>query len=277
MKPILFTLFIFTVHFINYFWRPAAGSTKKRVAKKSNLPPIPTEVMRKILEEHKEYYNELAINHQNEFKSRVAYFLKTKRFFWRARDGREITDEMRVLIAAAAVKLTFGFPKLAFLHFNTILVYPHDYYSRITRKYHLGEVNPRGFIVLSWRHFLHGMQDTNDGRHLGLHEMAHALMLENGIRNGEYNFLSRKWLRALDREAEREMRKIRNGQVDFFRRYAGVNAHEFFAVAVENYFERPAQFKLYNPKLYNIMRHLLLQDPLRLHPAKAKEKKAPTN
>jgi MtfA peptidase len=40
-----------------------------------------------------------------------------------------------------------------------------------------------------------------------------------------------------------------------------MNEHEFFAVAVENFFERPQEFKNAIPELYAILIKLLNQDP----------------
>jgi Mlc titration factor MtfA (ptsG expression regulator) len=54
---------------------------------------------------------------------------------------------------------------------------------------------------------------------------------------------------------------ITRGQ-DFFREYACTNTHEFFAVAVEIFFERPEGFKNEFPDLYNVLVRLLNQDPL---------------
>ncbi|MEP4532261.1 MAG: zinc-dependent peptidase, partial [Cyclobacteriaceae bacterium] len=48
----------------------------------------------------------------------------------------------------------------------------------------------------------------------------------------------------------------------FFRAYGGVSQAEFFAVAVENFFERPKEFKAYHSVLYQTMCKLLKQDPI---------------
>jgi Mlc titration factor MtfA (ptsG expression regulator) len=41
--------------------------------------------------------------------------------------------------------------------------------------------------------------------------------------------------------------------------------HEFFSVAVENFFERPQEFKTILPELYSILAQLLRQDPIILY------------
>ena len=175
-----------------------------------------------------------------------------------------MTDEMKVLISASAIQLTFGFPKVRLSHFRNILVYPDAYYSTINRTYHRGEVNPRlSAIVLSWKSFVEGYIDE-DGRNLGLHEMAHALRLENKITNDEYDFLDAGALHDWELRATHTMREIDEGREEFFREYGAVNREEFFAVAVENFFERSALFSEKHPLTYSTLCNLLRQDPASL-------------
>lgn len=53
-----------------------------------------------------------------------------------------------------------------------------------------------------------------------------------------------------------------NADDKFFRVYAFRNTHEFFAVVVENFFERSEQFRIEYPELYAIIVRLLNQDPI---------------
>ncbi len=219
------------------------------------------------LAEHFLYYQNLSEENKKRFETRVQAFIDGNEFI--ARGYTHITDEMKALIAASAIQLTFGFNHLNFEHFAKILIYPDDYYSRITRKYHAGEVNMRGIVVLSWRNFVEGYKDHTDGKNLGLHEMAHALRLENGIENGEYDFIDADVLNRFHELGVAETRLIKRGQTHFFRHYAAMNMHEFFSVAVENFFERPQEFMDYHPELYMCLSELLKQDPLKLMPVQS--------
>ncbi len=207
------------------------------------------------------YYHTLTEKDKLHFEKRVQKFIDIKRFDPRG-TFTAVTDEMQVLIAASAIQLTFGYPGVYFKHFWRILVYPENYYSKITQQYHKGEVNTRGFIVLSWEHFLKGYMDVGDGINLALHEMAHALRLENSIKNDEYNFIDHKALKEFDRLGKIETIKIQEGSADFFRKYATANPDEFFSIAVENFFERPEAFKNHNPELYDATAKVLRQNPL---------------
>ena len=213
------------------------------------------------LQNYFRYYRALNPVEKRIFEKRVQKFINLKTFIPRGMDL--VTDEMKALIAGSAIQLMSGFPKIYFAHFKRILVYPNNYYSEISMRYHKGEVNMGGLIVLSWKNFVDGYIDHKDGRNLGLHEMAHALRLENAIRNEEYGFLDNDLLKTWTDLCYREIHKMEDGESDFFRTYAASNSHEFFAVAVENFFERPQDFHDWHSKMYNTLVQMLNQDPLR--------------
>lgn len=210
------------------------------------------------------YYNMLDDLGKVQFERRVQHFIFAKEFI--PRQIPEVSAEMKALIAASAIQLTFGLPYIYLTHFQRILVYPGDYYSTITRRYHKGEVNPSiKAIVISWRHFMEGLINPTDSVNLGLHEMAHALWLENKIMNKKFGFLDKRILEKYKMLAEVEMLKIQSGAETFFRSYAGTDNYEFFAVSIENFFEKPYEFRMALPELYQVMCGLLNQDPLSLY------------
>ena len=127
---------------------------------------------KKILADYVDYYRNLDDRHRHIFEQRVARFMGMKEFIARGK-GMDVTPEMRVLISAVAIQLTFGLPRVYLTHFHRILIYPDSYYSTISQRYHHGEVNYRGLIILSWKKFLEGWINRDDGTNLGLHEMAH--------------------------------------------------------------------------------------------------------
>ncbi|TVP51222.1 MAG: DgsA anti-repressor MtfA [Mongoliibacter sp.] len=219
-----------------------------------------------VLENLFPYYKNLSKEHQKDFISRLEWFLAEKEFIPRG-ELKKVTPEMKLLVGATAIMVTFGFRGVFLRHFSKILLYPDSYYSTINQKYHYGEVNPKlGLIVLSWEKFVEGFMHSQSGINLGIHEMAHAMKLENQIHyNRESNFFNPyRWERYAV-EAKKEKEKIQKGDSNLFRKSAGANDHEFFAVALEVFFERSLEFAAYNPALYKALVYLLKQDPIQLH------------
>lgn len=214
-----------------------------------------------ILELYYDYYRNLPTELKGTFERRVALFIRGKRYY--GQHGLEVTDEMRVLIAATAVQITFGFKFFQLPRFSKIFIYPEKYFSQRSQKHHKGEVNPMGKLIkLSWDNFLHGFKDAEDGINLGLHEMTHAMSLENRIKsNGTHSFINSQAHAHWKKLATTEMEKIKNTNDSIFRKYASVNIEEFLAVSVEVFFEKPKAFKQYHPSLFTATCRLLNQYP----------------
>ncbi len=211
--------------------------------------------------------NKLSETERLLFESRVQKFINMKTFVSRG-NIKQITPEMKALIAGSAIQITMGYPDVYFSHFRTIIIYPDVYYSRLTKHYHNGEVNQLGVIVLSWKSFMEGFRDPRDGVNLGYHEMAHALKLENIVDNDEYEFFDSSIVNQFEKEAIKEMQKVKESteETSFFRKYSATNLNEFFAVAIENFIERPTEFKAYNINLYLLLSKILNFDLLELSP-----------
>lgn len=225
-----------------------------------SLAPLPAGD-RALLERWSPFYRSLPPRGQKRFARRVKALLFEKEWIGR---GIVVSQAMRIRISAAAAQVTFGFDRLLLLHFARIMVFPGDYLNKRSGRRHQGEVMPdRGTIVLSWTHFEEGEANPDDAHNVGLHEMAHALWFENSIGEGEDHFLEQGVLDQWKAVAVAEMAHIRAGKPHFLRSYAGTNEAEFFAVAVECFFEQAPAFNAAMPQAYSILARLLKQDPLR--------------
>ncbi|MBX2899634.1 MAG: zinc-dependent peptidase [Cyclobacteriaceae bacterium] len=179
------------------------------------------------------------------------------------RDRIKLTRAMRAIISCAAAQLLLFLPtkNKGLSYFKRIIVYPDYYNSRITNRRHKGEVNPAlKTIVFSWRGVAEGLKDPADGINLLLHEFAHALWLEH--KAADYDIFDDDQIKAFERYATNEMANLRADENHFFRKYAFDNMEEFFAVAVENFFERPKPFVEAQPRLYAILVNLFQQNPV---------------
>ncbi len=248
MPYLILLLLLFTVGF--YLFKKRSTPTLPKTFK-VNIPQLLTSQFH--------YFTLLSKSEQAHFVRRVKRFVVNKQF--ETRENLTLTDEMKVLIASSAIQLTFGLPSVFLKNFYKIIIYPSKYYSSATRTTNIGEVNKKGVIVLSWEHFKKGNARPHDGLNVGLHEMSHALELENTIKNGEFNFLSKNYLQRLQQEIPKETRRIHQGKNTFLRSYATTNNEEFFAVSIEYFFEKPVQFQKEVPELYKILTHILRQNP----------------
>ena len=214
---------------------------------------------RAILTKYAISYQRLGHEEKRRFERIVSAFVEEKEWVGA---GIEVADEMKVMISACAAQLLRGFPDIELQHFERIVVYPDTYRSHKSGRMHQGEVRPvPGIIIISWEDFVRGYAHSRDAHNVGLHEMAHALWFENGIDNEEHLFLDTPLLAEWNDRASAEVRKIKAREPHYFRDYAGTNLAEFFAVAVEYFFEQPTEFKAALPKLYWNLSALLRQDP----------------
>lgn len=204
------------------------------------------------------YYKQLSAQGRVRFMNRLVEFMLSKR--WEGMEGIMLTEEMKVLISASAMQLTFGMEHYVFPHFHTIRIYPKAYYFKLTNQYFKGGTSEGGMISLSWKHFIQGYQDPSDKLNLGLHEWAHALKIDLA---SEDDFDSRflDYLENWEAISYPEFSKMHDGEPSFLRSYAGTNMHEFFAVCIEHFFEVPSQFKKHLPVIYYHLSLLLNQDP----------------
>ncbi|MCH8904667.1 MAG: zinc-dependent peptidase, partial [Bacteroidetes bacterium] len=80
----------------------------------------------KILEKYFYYYKNLTPAYQRRFEQRVRVFITSKKFI--SKDMETVTEEMKVLIAASAIQLTFGLSLFTLTHFIKIIVHPDSYH-----------------------------------------------------------------------------------------------------------------------------------------------------
>ena len=202
-----------------------------------------------ILKNQFVFYSSLSDNKKKYFEHRVATFIKHFQFI--GKDNFVITDEVKVLIAATSVMLTFGMRNYLYTVIDTIFVYPTQYYSSFTNTNHKGEFNPTmRAIVFSWDNFVAGFEITNDNFNLGIHEFAHVLHF-HGLKSDDASaIIFSRIYSQIQKEVNFQPNKDKLLSSTYFRIYAYTNQFEFLAVILEHYFETPQLFQLEFPQLY---------------------------
>jgi Mlc titration factor MtfA (ptsG expression regulator) len=219
--------------------------------------------VKKYLGSYFPFYKRFSFRRKRRFEIRVKQFLNS--FEYQLRGNMRLTEEVRAVLGGGAARLSMYLPEECFNYFDTIVLYPDLYHSRHTGRNHKGEVNPGGrTIVFSWKSIIEGFARGEDGLNLLMHEYAHALYFEHKLMSQEYEVFNAEAFNRVMQQADIEIENIRSGAHRFLRNYASTNHEEFFAVAVENFFERSASFKKELPELYGCLVLLFRQDPARI-------------
>jgi MtfA peptidase len=264
--------------------------------------PFPA-TWRNILRRRVPLYRSLPADLQQQLRRRVLVFLAEKPFLGCA--GLEITDEMRVTIAAQACLLRLNGRGSMFPELKQILVYPGAFVVdrvhaapggvlREQRRALAGESWSQGQVILSWQDVLDGARVADDGHNVVLHEFAHQLDQESGSANGAPRLGSRaahaRWAEVMSREfaalqARIRAREAARGRVqaewswfgsspepapapepaDLISDYGATNEAEFFAVVTEVFFEQAGALALRHPALFALLADYYGVDPRSWH------------
>lgn len=191
---------------------------------------------------------------------------------WEAARGFEVTDDMKVLIAAQASMLLLGLEIDEYPQLTSVIVHPstvrlHGEYStgggvRASGVQTLaGQAHYRGPVVLSWSAARHGARFPASGQNVVYHEFAHQLDMLDGITDGTPPLGDEatrdRWVEVCTAAYD----TVRAKGSPVLRPYAGTNPAEFFAVATEVFFNLPLDMRGHEPALYRELRGFYRQDP----------------
>jgi len=223
------------------------------------------------------YYHQLSEDDRNELLDNTKVLLDEKHF--EGCDGFEITDEVRVTIAAHASCLILHRDARYFPRLRTVLVYPSlfmvptndlDVEGVISadNAAHAGLSWDIGVIVLAWDEVLRSTGTRTDGYNVILHEFAHQLDLEDWVANGtpllgdsdEYH----RWSEIFQADYEAHVEQVRRNRRTVIDEYGATDEAEFFAVATEHFFETPRQLQRRHADLYQLLSAYYGQDPANL-------------
>jgi len=245
----------------------------ERRRKKLRARPFPA-AWREILDRRVPYFRLLTPDLQRQLEGHIQVFVAEKTFTGCA--GQEISDEVRVTIAAQACLLILNRRTDYYPNLHQILVYPGAFIIERLRpepsgvlqeeRHALsGESWTHGQVVISWEDAVEGAAIVDDGRNVVIHEFAHQLDQQKGYANGA-PWLGRRdryprWSRVMSEEFARLQQQAMIGEPSLFSYYGATNPAEFFAVASEVFFEQPGAMASMHPALYEELRSLYRLTP----------------
>ena len=193
------------------------------------------------LVDHVPTYAALDPGRRRAFERDVAWLMDGLTF--EAAGGAELTDPLRLAVAAGGAVLLHGHPDWELPTERTVLLVPDTFdeaYGDEEPGMYDGMVHSQGPVVLSVRAVERGW-DRRDGHNVVLHELAHVFDFEGWEADGVPSFIDPRSADAWRRLVKAEMRRAQRGD-GVLRSYAGTAPAELFAVATEQFFRaaRPA-------------------------------------
>ena len=194
---------------------------------------------------------------------------------WEPARGFELTDEIRVTIAAHAALLLLGdgFHLDAYRKVTSIVVHASTIVVRGEQPAHVpglmsdedtwldGQAEDRGPIHLAWDAVLHDVRHARGGRNVVVHECAHVLDMLDGVVDGsppldrdDRPHWDDVWRNELDRQRSRPDEAL-------FDEYAAESPAELFAVASEAFFTIGDVVRAERHELYDLLVGYYRQDP----------------
>ena len=170
-----------------------------------------------------------------ELQAMMQVFLEEKH--WEGCGGLELTDEIRVTIAAQACLLQLGLPHDYYRNVESILVYPSTVvlpehqpgvFERVGAPVEasvpiLGQAFAQGPVILVWDAVLHGARHPEQGHNVVYHEFAHKLDMLDGAADGTPPLADRdqfaEWVAVCSREFLRLRRLAEEGHKTFLDAY----------------------------------------------------------
>jgi len=244
----------------------------RRQQKKTLLTSRLQEAQRSIIAENVPLYKKLPTDLRNTLEGKINLFLDQIDF--QGYEGLEVTEKMRLIIASQACMLVVN-KNIWYKNLRTILVYPNAFKSQqvesdgyvhtVRETVRTGESWARGPVVLSWAHAKQGAFIDDDGHNVVLHEFAHQLDDLSGdtdgapILDGDHN--GSNWTQTFRKAYARLVDTVQKGHKSFLDPYGATAPAEFFAVAVEFFFEKPAALKQEEAALYEHLAAYFKLDP----------------
>jgi len=199
----------------------------------------------------------------------VLLFLAEKQFT--GAHGLQVTDGMRVSIAAQACLPVLELGIDWYAGWSGIVVYPGDFRVRrseldedgVLHEWEddlAGEAMPGGPVVLSWDAAAHDPEIN-----VVIHEFAHKLDMLNGEADGlpplHVGMDRRAWQSAFAAAYEGFCDAVERDKDTWLDPYAAEHPSEFFAVVSEKFFTDAAEARRRYPDVYEQLRLFYRQDP----------------
>ncbi len=192
--------------------------------------------------------------------------------------GLELTDEMKLIIAAHACVPILKLGLNYYSGFVQVSVYPAAFWVERDERDETGVVHhnkrllsgeswSRGPVILSWSDIERDMQHDHDGHNVIIHEFAHKIDMLNRGANGvppiPASSSAKEWSKIFQHAYHHLQGRIQHHHKPCINAYGATSPTEFFAVASEYFFTAPQHLNQCYHDIYKELKLFYRQNPAR--------------
>lgn len=208
-----------------------------------------------IFQRNLEYYKSLSPEQKTIFRTRTVLYIEASDFM--ASGGDEVPEDLKGMIASAAIILTFGYKDFLFKNFEKIVVNPKPFPSpQYPQFFHASEIfsdEGDGVLLFSAKQVATAFFHPKEYLNLPLYEFSKAFMLT--YPNEPYpSLLEDSW---------NKLEQISGFSKGAISRWINLPEEELSlpAIAIHHFFVFPNTFKTVLPAIYNTFEIIFKQNP----------------
>ncbi|MCB0662014.1 MAG: zinc-dependent peptidase [Saprospiraceae bacterium] len=214
-------------------------------------PPKLDPMVETLLNRYDPFFKTLFPKEKKLYKDRISLFMIAHDYMPQGMES--VPTDIKGLIAASAVRLTFGLEDYLLKKFEQIIVYPHPFPSpQFPEKFHASEnFEEDGVIMFSIEQFMLGFMQTNQYYHLGLHEFFNVY--RNSYPMVPYpTFSDDFWVK---------LPQVSGLKKEAIERFVGLPQDDVLPVGAVHFFTHAKRFKAVFPQQYEAFKAIFRLDP----------------
>ena len=217
------------------------------------VPPKLDANVAQIIQQNFPFYNHLSTPLKEKFQIRTALFMIANEYMPQGMEG--VPEDIKGMIAAEAVKLTFGYNNFMFDDFEKIVVYPTPFPSpQFPKSFHASEIFAEdGVVLFSAQQVAHAFFQPRDYFSLPLYEYAKVFV---------HTFPDEPYP-TIDHNIWNKLENISGFSFEAIQKWINLDkeAIDPLAATIYHFFNYPGKFKSILPDIFDSLVSVFRQDP----------------
>jgi len=213
-------------------------------------PPELKAPVRQLLNARFPFYQSLSAANKKRFRVRMTLYMEANDFI--AQGTENIPQDVKSVIAANAVWLTFGLADFLLNPFEHIVVYPHPFPSpQFPKNWHTAEIQEEdGVILFAVEQLMKGFWQPRKFYNIGLHEFAKVFVKRYPDKNYP----------QMGPDCWEKLKQVSGFSYEFISKWIGLPDIEPLPVAIAHFFVFPENFQRELPEEFEAFRSVFNQN-----------------